>query len=51
MELKPGQSTEVTVTFMMHKGMDSFHDFRLHVISNDPEQPDKEREILSNWVE
>jgi len=50
MELKPGQKTLVSINFTMHEGMDGLHDFRLHILSNDPDQPDKELVVLSNWV-
>ncbi len=36
--------------FMMHGDMGGMHDFRLHLVSTDPTQPDKELKILSNWV-
>jgi hypothetical protein len=50
MALQPGQSTQVSMEFMMHAGMDGQHDFRLHLVSTDSSQPDKELKILSNWV-
>jgi len=52
MVLKPGESTTVqSSVFMMHEGMDGLHDFRVHLVTNDPTQPDKEVKILSNWVQ
>lgn len=51
MVLNPGESTTVTVAFTMHAGMDGFHDFRLHLNSNDPTMPSREIVILSNWVQ
>ena len=49
MALKPGESTTITMQYMMHTGMDGPHDFRLHLKTNDPTQPDKVVKILSNW--
>jgi len=51
MVLNPGESTTVAVSFAMHAGMDGFHDFRLHLPTNDPAQSDREIVILSNWVQ
>lgn len=51
MELKPGQSTAISVQFKMHKGMEGPHDFRLHIPTNDPQGPDRELVILSNFVQ
>jgi hypothetical protein len=51
MILQPGESTTISSTvFMMHAGMDGPHDFRVHLVTNDPIQPDQEVQILSNWV-
>ena len=47
--LMPGQHTTVSVPFMMHQGMGGYHDFRLHLLTNDPSQLDKTVQILSNW--
>jgi hypothetical protein len=35
---------------MMHAGMDGLHDFRVFVVTNDPQQPEQEVVIRSNWV-
>ncbi len=35
----------------MHGNMGGPHDFRLHILTNDPQQPDLQVTILSNWVE
>ncbi len=51
MVLDPGESTNVTVLFTMQAGMGGFHDFRLHLSTNDPANPDREIVILSNWVQ
>jgi hypothetical protein len=50
MVLKPGASTTLTMEFMMHAGMDGQHDFRVHLPSNDTQQPDHTLTVLSNWV-
>ncbi len=34
----------------MHAGMEGFHDFRVHLITNDPAEPEKTLVVLSNWV-
>jgi len=50
MVLQPGESTTIqSSVFMMHAGMDGPHDFALHLMTNDPAQPDKVVSILSNW--
>jgi hypothetical protein len=40
----------VSLSFMMHAGMDGQHEFRVHLRTNDPAEPDKQLTILSNWV-
>lgn len=51
MVLQPGESTTVTSSvFMMHAGMEGEHDFSVHLVTNDPDQPDQQVRILSNWV-
>jgi len=49
MALKPGQSTTLTMEFMMHSGMDGLHDFRVHLPSNDKTGGDKTLMVLANW--
>jgi hypothetical protein len=51
MVLQPGESTTVAMRFMMHGDMGGMHDFRLHLQSNDPAQPDRSLTVLSNWVQ
>lgn len=51
MVLRPGERTTVSMRFMMHGDMGGPHDFRLHLLSNDPAQPDRSLTVLSNWVE
>jgi len=35
--------------FMMHKGMEGLHDFRVKVKTNDPVAPEMELAVLSDW--
>ena len=50
MVLDPGQSTTVqSYPFMMHEGMDGPHNFGVHLITNDPAQPELIVNVLSNW--
>jgi hypothetical protein len=35
---------------MMHGDMGGYHDFRLHLLTNDPKEPDATVAVLSNWV-
>jgi hypothetical protein len=51
MVLQPGDRTTVSMRFMMHGDMGGPHDFRLHLLSNDPAQPDRSLTVLSNWVD
>lgn len=50
MTLKPGESTELSLDFSMHGDMGGFHDFRVHLLSNDALKPDYVLTVLSNWV-
>jgi hypothetical protein len=50
MALNPGDSTTLSMQFMMHEGMDGLHDFRVHLPSNDPKWADRTLAVLSNWV-
>lgn len=36
--------------FMMHGDMGGPHDFRVHLPTNDPTEPDFTLTVLSNWV-
>ena len=52
MVLKPGESATVTsAEFFMHPGMDGKHNYAVHLITNDPMQPDKVVNVISNWVQ
>jgi len=50
MTLKAGESTVISMEYLMHGNMGGMHDFRLHLQTNDQSQPDMEIQILSNWV-
>jgi hypothetical protein len=50
MTLQPGESTTLSMQFMMHGDMGGMHDFRVHIPNSDPIQPDKTVTVLSNWV-
>jgi len=50
MVVQPGQSTTLYMSFMMHGDMGGRHDFRVHLPTNDPAQPDRTLTVLSNWV-
>ena len=49
--LNPGEEATVSMSFMMHPGMDGQHEFRVHVRTTDPDNPDQEVVVLSNWVQ
>jgi hypothetical protein len=40
----------MVLRFMMHEGMEGQHEFRVHLRTNDPVEPEKQLTILSNWV-
>jgi len=50
MVLQPGASTKLAMTFMMHGDMGGYHDFEVHLASNDVTWGDKTLAVLSNWV-
>ena len=50
MSLQPGESTVISLEYLMHGDMGGKHDFRLHLKTNDSTQPDKTVAILSIWV-
>jgi uncharacterized protein DUF1573 len=49
--LNPGEEATVSLNFSMHPGMDGPHEFRVHVRTTDPDNPDQEVVVLSNWVQ
>lgn len=50
LNLNSGQTMTLSTSFMMHEGMGGKHNYRLHLPSNDPTQPDRTLTILSNWI-
>ena len=50
MLLQPGETTVITFNLMMHGSMGGYHDLRLHIKTNDLNQPDRSITILSNWI-
>lgn len=50
MALDPGETTRLTLEFMMHGEMGGRHDFRVHLLTNDPAQPEMTLRVVSNWV-
>ena len=49
--LQPGQSTTLSMSFMMHEGMGGKHNFRVHIGNNDPAGSLQSLTVLSNWVQ
>jgi hypothetical protein len=37
--------------FLMHGDMGGQHNFRVHLFTDDPSQPERLLTVLSNWVE
>lgn len=35
--------------FAMHAGMEGVHEFRVHVLTDDPAEPEKLLTVLSDW--
>ena len=50
MVLNPGETTTLAMEFMMHGEMGGLHDFRVHLLTNDPTGADKTLAVISNWV-
>ena len=50
MVLDPGQRTRLSMSFQMHGDMGGKHNFRVHLPTNDQDQPDKTMTVLSNWL-
>jgi hypothetical protein len=51
MTLQPGEETTISLRFTMFEMMGGPHEFRVHVLTNDPTQPTIPLTILSNWLE
>lgn len=47
--LESGEKTTLSVSFMMYQGMGGLHDFRVHLKTNDPTEPDRMVQVLSDW--
>lgn len=51
MVLQPGETTTLSMQFMMHGDMGGAHNFRVHVpTNNDSTQTPLTLTVLSNWV-
>jgi hypothetical protein len=50
MVLKPGETTTLSMEFLMHGNMGGMHAFRVHLPNNDTAWGDKTLTVLSNWV-
>jgi hypothetical protein len=50
MVINPGEVATLSMRFMMHGDMGGPHDFRVHLNTNDPDQPAHELIVLSDWV-
>jgi hypothetical protein len=50
MVLQPGESTTLSMEFLMHGDMGGKHNFRVHLPTNDPAMADRTLTVLSNWV-
>jgi hypothetical protein len=49
MTIMPGDEATVTLSYTMHEGMGGQHEFRVHVLTNDPTQPEIPLTIRSFW--
>jgi hypothetical protein len=45
----PGNEATITLRFTMHEGMGGQHEFRVHVLTNDPTQSEIPLTVLSVW--
>lgn len=48
--IDPGQEGTITLDFMMHQGMGGKHRFNINLKTNDPNEPNKQLVVLSNWI-
>lgn len=51
MVLRSGENTILSMKFMMHGEMGGMHDFRVHILTNDPTNKDLVLTVLSNWIQ
>jgi hypothetical protein len=49
--IESGETATISLRFTMHEMMGGQHEFRVHVPTNDPDQPLIPLTILSNWIE
>jgi hypothetical protein len=49
MAIAPGEETTVSLEFTMHRGMGGPHEFRVHLRSDDPLEPEKVLVVKSDW--
>jgi hypothetical protein len=47
---QPGQSTTVSMSFMMHGDMGGLHNFSVHIPNNEPDRSPQSLTVLSNWI-
>jgi hypothetical protein len=50
MTLQPGETTTLSMQFMMHGDMGGKHNFLVHIPNTDPNHKDLTVTVLSNWV-
>ncbi len=48
--LKPGEQTTLSMEFVMVGNKQGPYDFRVHLLTNDPIQPDRTVAVLSHWI-
>jgi hypothetical protein len=48
--LKPGERATISMEFVMTGNRRGPYDYRVHLQTNDPVQPDRTVTVLSNWV-
>jgi hypothetical protein len=50
MTIDPGQQATLSLKFTMAEGMGGPHEFHVQVRTNDPQEPEQELVVLSNWI-
>lgn len=50
MALGPGDTTTLSLRFVMHGNMAGPHDFRVHLPTNDARWGDRTLRVVSDWV-
>lgn len=51
MTIPPGQEAEVSMSYTMHDMMGGPHEFRVHVLTTDPDNTEIVLTAFSNWIE